>query len=64
MKKTIQNIAKENIAGLKDKKITRKEALKKSGYVALAAATTLILLGTPNKAQADSSPGPSNPPIW
>jgi hypothetical protein len=41
--------------------ITRKEALKKTGYLALSAATMVLLLGKPDKALA-SSPAP--PPEW
>ena len=61
MKKKIEEISKENLPGLKDKKISRKEALRKSGFIALSAATTLILLGSPNKAAATS---PVDPPPW
>ncbi len=46
-----------------EKKITRKEAIRKSGLIAVTAATTLILLSSPNKAQA-ASPGPALPPGW
>jgi hypothetical protein len=44
-----------------EKKISRKEAIKKTGYIALSAATMMILLGTPKTASA-SPPAPrSNP---
>jgi len=39
-------------------KINRKEALKKTGYI--AAATMMILLSTPNAANASPAP----PPGW
>lgn len=42
------------------KMITRKEAIKKSGYFALTAATTMILLSTPKKAAAS----PTEPTPW
>ena len=61
MKKKTENIAKGNGTVAKDKKITRKEALRKSGYIALSAATTLILLGSPAKADTTS---PAPPPPW
>jgi hypothetical protein len=62
MKKKPDEISKEHLPGLKDKKISRKEALRKSGFIALSAATTLILLGSPNKAHATGSP--ASPPPW
>jgi hypothetical protein len=60
MKKNTKEIATEKLAGVTDKKITRKEAIRKSGYIAVSAATMMILLGNPQKAQA-SSPAPVNP---
>jgi hypothetical protein len=51
-------ITNEKNTAVETKKINRKEAIKKSGYI--AAATMLILLST-NKAQA-SSPAP--PVTW
>ncbi len=61
MKKKTENSTTEKGAVANDKKITRKAALRKSGYIALAAATTLILLGSPAKADTTS---PAPPPIW
>jgi len=61
MKKEIKDIATENQNENNDKKITRKEALRKTGYLALSVATTMILLSNPLKAQADSSPAPVDP---
>jgi len=47
----------------KDKKISRKEAMKKLGYTALSATTMLILLNKPDNARAQ--PGSEElPPIW
>jgi len=46
---------------LKDQKISRKKAIKKTGYIAVTAAASIIMLNVPNKAQA-SSPAP--PPDW
>lgn len=45
-----------------DKKMTRKEAIKKSGYIALTAATMMILVSTPKHAAA--SPAPAPLPGW
>jgi len=61
MKNKIKEIAGEKISELEEKKITRKEALKKTGYIAPSAATMMILLSNPNKAQAAS---PAPPPAW
>ncbi len=60
MKKNTKEIMKEKLTGLTDKKITRKEAIRKSGYIAVSAVTMMILLGNPEKAQA-SSPAPVGP---
>ena len=61
MKKKIEEIAKKTIVDLEEKKISRKQAIKKTGYIALSAATMMILLSNPHKAQAAS---PAPPPIW
>jgi hypothetical protein len=45
-----------------EQKISRKEAIKKTGYVALSAATMMLLLSKPENAQAQSSPAP--PSVW
>ena len=47
----------------KNKKISRKEAMKKLGYTAFSATTMMILLNKPDKAQAQ--PGSEElPPPW
>jgi hypothetical protein len=58
--KKIEKKLDEKIADIGAKKMTRKEAIRKSGLMAVTAATTLILLSSPNKAQA-ASPGPVIP---
>ena len=60
MKKKLEEIAKNKMAEVEGKKISRKEAIKKTGYIAVSAATMMLLLSSPNKAQAASSvpPGP------
>lgn len=60
MKNKIEEIAKKTISDLKEKKINRKEAIKKTGYIAVTVATTMILLGTPKYAAAS----PEAPPGW
>lgn len=59
MKNTSDKSKAEITREIGTKKISRKELLKKSGY--LAATTMIILLGT-GKAQAETSPQP--PPPW
>ena len=63
MKKKIEEIAKKTIDDLEGKKITRKQAIKKTGLIAISAATMMMLLSSPEKAQAASS-GPALPPGW
>ena len=41
--------------------INRKKAIKKAGYIALSAATMIILLGKPAKAAITS---PQSMPLW
>jgi len=65
MKKKIEEIEKEKDAGLKGKKITRKEAFKKAGYIAVSAATTMILLSSPTNVKGQAPVGsPDTMPIW
>jgi ribosomal protein S8 len=46
-----------------EKKITRKQAVKKMGFAAFTAATTMLLLNKPAKGQG--GPGsPELPPDW
>jgi hypothetical protein len=40
----------------KEKKITRKDAIKKAGYAAFSAATMILLLNDPAKALGNSEP--------
>jgi len=57
MKKRITEIAKKTMVDLKETKITRKQAIKKTALIAVSAATMMMLLG--NNAQgATASPGP------
>ena len=62
MKRKFQEIAKKELEVLQEKKISRKDAIKKTGYIAISAATMMILLGTPKTASASPAPPRSNPP--
>ncbi len=61
MKNKSQEIAKKELETNTGKKITRKEAIKKTGYIAVSAATMMMLLSSPEKAHASS---PQAPPSW
>lgn len=50
--------------GSKNRTIDRKEAIKKTGYIALSAATMMLLLSNPNKANAQPSSSPGAPGPW
>ena len=45
----------------KERTMTRKEAIKKTGYMALSAATMMLLLSKPANAAVSS---PASPGIW
>ena len=45
-----------------EQKISRKEAIRKTSYIALSATTMMLLLSKPENAQAQSSPAP--PSVW
>lgn len=53
MKKEITSLANKTASDLVNKPISRKEAIKKTGYIAVSAATMMLLLNTP--AQASTS---------
>lgn len=61
MNNKIGQIAKKTIVDLEEKKITRKAAIKKSAYIAISAATMMLLISKPNKAVATS---PAAPRRW
>ncbi len=58
MKKEITNLAKKTASDLATKPISRKEAIKKTGYMAVSAATMMLLLNSP--AHASTSQRHSN----
>ena len=61
MKNKIKEIAKKTIVDLEEKKITRKQAIKKTALVTVSAAAMMMLLSNPAKAQQGS---PSAPTVW
>lgn len=46
----MKNLAKKTVEDIASKPISRKEAIKKTGYIALSAATMMILLSGPAQA--------------
>jgi len=52
MKSKMEEIAKKEIVSFEEKKISRKEAIKRTGYIAASAATMMVLLSNPAKADA------------
>ena len=59
MKNKIEEITKDEMAQPNEKLITRKEAIKKTAYIAVSAATMMILLSSPKNAEAGiASPAP------
>ena len=50
----------QKIKATEERKISRKDAIKKTGYIALSAATMMLLLSKPENAAA-SSPASPNP---
>lgn len=58
MKKMIEEIENGKMTEPNGEIITRADALKKVGYIAVSAATMMILLGKPNQAFAS----PEDPP--
>ena len=61
MKKKIEELAENEAVDMTEKMITRKQAIKKAGYIAVSAATMMILLSSPSQAQASAS-RPAPPP--
>jgi len=61
MKKRTDKSANDKLVDSNVKKMTRLEAIRKSGYLAVTAATTMILLSNPLNVQAATG-SPSPPP--
>jgi hypothetical protein len=58
--RTKEEIQKQDNSDVEAKKMTRKQALKKGGLIALSAATMMVLVSTPKTASASPAP----PPAW
>lgn len=54
MEKRTDDISKKSESGLGDQKMTRKEAIKKTGFIAASAATMMVLLSNPAQAHRRS----------
>jgi len=61
LEKNHENSGKDEVT--KKRSINRKEAIKKTGYIALSAATMMLLVSKPSKANGGPSSSPA-PPIW
>ena len=46
----MEEIAKREMINFEEKKISRKEAIKRTGYIAASAATMMVLLSSPSQA--------------
>jgi len=57
--KEMEKLAKKGVDDGSNKSISRKEAIKKAGYMAVSAATMMILLNS--QAEAHTSPAPPPP---
>jgi hypothetical protein len=64
MKKKIEEVAKAQLTEFGEKKISRKDAIKRTGYMAVSAATMMILLSQPGHANGPrtSEPAPCPKP--
>ena len=63
MEENLNERKKHTSAG--EEKISRKQALKKAGFMAFSAATMMMLLNKPGKAQSsDTSADPGAFPDW
>jgi hypothetical protein len=55
MKEEMKNLAKKAVEDIASKPISRKEAIKKTGYMAVSAATMMLLLNNPAQAGPQGS---------
>jgi hypothetical protein len=62
MKKEIENFANKAASDIATKPISRKEAIKKTGYIAVSAATMMFLLKSPAQACGYSHTPPKPKP--
>lgn len=63
MKNIIEKVQEKKKVEQNGKLITRKEAIKRTSYIAFSAATMMILLSNPNKANAAIASAVP-PPAW
>lgn len=61
MKKEIESMAKKAVSDIASKPISRKEAIKKTGYIAVSAASMMLLLNNPTYGK-NTGPGSSQSP--
>ena len=61
MEKKIGQVAKKEIENFDSKKISRKDAIRRTGYIAASAATMMLLLSTSSQAGPRTSQ-PAPPP--
>jgi hypothetical protein len=61
MENKIVKIAKKEIESFETKKISRKDAIKRTGYIAASAATMMILMSNPSQAGPAGSANSARP---
>jgi hypothetical protein len=62
MEKKIEATTEKKNVDMKETKISRKEAIKRTGYIAISAATMMVLLSSPSQAQGSApAPPPKGP---
>jgi len=64
MKNIKEEIINEEMVEPNSKLITRKEAIKKTAYIAISAATMMILLSSTKNAKAQVAGSPAPIPGW
>ncbi|MEI8114266.1 MAG: hypothetical protein WCI54_11575 [Bacteroidia bacterium] len=62
MEKKIGQVAKKEIENFGTKKISRKDAIRRTGYIAASAATMMILLSNQSKANGPNTSQCAPPP--
>jgi hypothetical protein len=62
MENKLVEITKSEIENFDKKKISRKDAIKRTGYIAASAATMMILLSSPSNANGPRTSAPAPPP--
>lgn len=62
MKKEVENLEKKAVQDIAKKTMSRKEAIKKTGYMAVSAATMMLLLSNPAQANGGRHSGHGDGP--